>query len=784
MAIKRFRDMPIRRKIVIITICTTFFVILAAFGLMTFYNYNTRKAELFDNVSFVAAQTADYCALPLRHNSREEVIALLRKLSLNGDVIDAHVFDTDGRVAGHWNSMSHFDKYEFPASPADTEYVKKGIINILTSIYDRGKRIGYLHLRASQTFLNQSTIRNLRFVLLTLLGTILLSYLMSGFLQRHISRPILKLAQVMKIVTNNSDYSIRLSVRGDDEIGELYNGFNKMLEQILLRRKESERAHEEMNRLNKDLELRVILRNAQVENALLKLRNEIEFRKATEESLLNAKEQAEIANRTKSEFLANMSHEVRTPLNAILGFAELLYKSTDDPKQKKYLGIIQQSGTSLLALINDILDLSRIEAGKLELKYHYMDLQKMFFEIKSIFTQKIEDKQLNFDIKIAEGFPALIYLDEIRIRQVLFNLVGNAVKFTDKGSIVLSAKHEKDGENYNITIQVEDTGIGISDEHREEVFEAFRQFQVNSYGDSGGTGLGLAITKRLVTEMGGSITLDSCPGRGSTFSMVLNGLKAQENDDKAETKPAAADNIRFDPAVILIVDDMLFNRELIKGFLRDQDFEFIEAANGDDAVRMAVSFRPDIILMDMIMPKSDGAKAIKALKQNADTRSTPIIAFTAVSDIDDKIKGLIDGFIRKPVSQSDLKSEMRKYMKHTLPDSDHPAASNGNAAHFAPGIAITSSLDDTVNLAELVSILQNDFLPRCDKIKDAIIIDDVEDLARDLTGLADTFGVDYLVDYSNSLFEAAEDCNIPKIKAGLENFEKIYYHLNSLYGNL
>ena len=250
--------------------------------------------------------------------------------------------------------------------------------------------------------------------------------------------------------------------------------------------------------------------------------------KATVEETKLAKKEIEEANKAKSYFLANMSHEIRTPLNAIIGFSDLLHITITDEKQKRYLSSITNSGENLLLLINDILDITKIEADKMEIQLNKLDLSDIFNEINNIFSLKIEQKKLKFIIEIDDNIPSEILIDEVRLRQILFNLIGNSLKFTEKGYIRLFARCEnldKEKNIFDIVFGVEDTGIGIDEEYQKKIFNTFYQKESQDIRKYGGTGLGLAITKRLIEMMNGSISLESKVNKGSKFEVILKGIE-------------------------------------------------------------------------------------------------------------------------------------------------------------------------------------------------------------------------------------------------------------------
>lgn len=368
------------------------------------------------------------------------------------------------------------------------------------------------------------------------------------------------------------------------------------------------------------------LKNAQLVHGL-----ELQVEQRTKE-LETAKTHAESANRAKSEFLANMSHEIRTPMNAVLGFTELLETYVADKKPMSYLEAIKAGGQGLLTIINDILDISKIEAGKLQIHYEPVNLHKIIEEIQRIFSLKLSQKHLEFVVVISPDIPQWVLLDEVRLRQILMNLVGNAIKFTDTGYIKLTAKKETASLNsrLDLKITVEDTGIGIPEKEHQRIFDAFQQQERQDSRKFGGTGLGLAISNRLTQMMGGTIALQSQEGKGSIFELLFKDIEIPtlvESTEMIDAMPIS--NIVFKKAVILAVDDIESNLNLIIESFDNTKIRVIGAKNGQEAILFAREFEPDLILLDIKMPGMDGYEVTSALKKDKQTRDIPIVAVTA-----------------------------------------------------------------------------------------------------------------------------------------------------------
>ena len=657
-----FRNLPIKWKLTSIIMLTIMVALVSAFGAFIAYDALASKEEFKKGVIAIARDLASNARPGLTNLNQAAIEQAFAALRDKRQVRAACIYSMDGTriIAKYPNDV---DEKEFPLARDSFgnrgDFERGGDLVVISQVEEQGVRIGAVAVKAvfrDPIRAKLSEYGNI--IVMVVLVSLLVGFLVSYKLQALISGPIRELATTARMVSEKKDYSLRAQRHTGDEVGFLIDSFNEMLAAVQQRTVELHREKEKTEEANRTLEHKVEQRTS-------------ELARATIEAQV-AREAAETANQTKSAFLANMSHELRTPLNAIIGYSEMLEEEARDMGAEVFLADlpkIHSAGKHLLGLINDVLDISKIEAGKMELFVESFDPSKLVQEVVNTITPLVEKNKnvLNLECPAPLG---TMRSDVTKVRQALFNLLSNACKFTSDGTMTLRVERVAEYGKDWLIFKVRDSGIGMTQEQMAKLFQAFTQADAGTTRKYGGTGLGLAITKRFCQMMGGDVTVESEHGKGSVFTIRL---PAEVPTTATETtalpkEPVVTFDLPEDASRILVIDDDPTVRDLMKRLLKKEGYRVQTASGGREGLRIAREFKPDAITLDVMMPEMDGWSVLSAIKADAELVDIPVIM---LSMIDDKNMGFTLGasdYLTKPIQRDHLASILKKYRK------DHPTS--------------------------------------------------------------------------------------------------------------
>jgi len=645
------QNLSIKRKLTLITMLTSSLALILSSASFLIYDLVSFRHLLSQDLMTQAQIIGYNSAGAMAFKDEPAATATLSALTAKEDIISAVLYKPDGNIFAHYSRGTAALPAYLPSHLQEQGYrFKGGYLEVFHDVTLNGERLGTLYLQSDLRQWSQRARRYANILIVFVLVSGLFAFFVSSKLQGFISRPILHLEDTMRMVSVNKSYGVRAVKTYGDEIGRLIDGFNTMLSEIQQRDTVLQSTNGELKTRTQELE------------------EEIYHRKQTQEELLNAKHAAEEANRAKSTFLANMSHELRTPLNAIIGYSEMLEEETRDSgkvENVQDLKKIQSAGKHLLALINDVLDLSKIEAGKMGLHLETFEVSQVIEEMVTTLQPAATKNSNSIRVHLEENVGAM-RADITKVRQILFNLLSNACKFTDHGTISLNVDQIKaEGKNW-IQFQVGDTGIGISAKQKENLFQEFAQADASIARKYGGTGLGLAITHRFVQLMKGKISVESEAGQGAIFTVQLPANVVVEATEPAPTKEASKSSgtlpeTKPDQDTILVIDDDPAVRDLMSRFMTKLDFHVVAASNGEEGFRLAKQIRPLLITLDVVMPECDGWTVLNRLKHDSDLAEIPVIMVTVV---DNEARGLDLGasnYLIKPVQRERLAVLVEKH---------------------------------------------------------------------------------------------------------------------------